>query len=157
MWAIAVLNYHILFFLLVSCLSAQSWNPVQYNWNPQSAVLAAQPLRHLQRNVIPENLQRLQHFPICEKAFHIFKIWGEVGLAENHKTVAIFLPLPFPAPPGAINKSREMCKAHLQHDSPKWPEFWADKDINSSKWKVLLICMQLQCRDQGKFKAIHCC
>lgn len=96
-------------------------------------------------------------FPFARKTFFIFKIWGEAELADNHKTVAVFLPLLFPAPPGAINKSREMCEAHLQRDSPEWPEFWADKDINSCKWSVLLICMQLQCRDQGKFKAIHCC
>lgn len=158
MWVVAILNYHILLFsfgLLPHCPERQ---PCSVQPKPTVSCCCCPTHWDVLRGMSCQKFLRdCNIFPFVIKTFSIFKIWGEGGLADNHKTVAIFLPLLFPAPPGAINKSREMCKAHLQCDSPEWPEFWADKDINSCKWSVLLICMQLQCRDQGKFKAIHCC
>lgn len=154
MGVIAVLNHHPLFFLSVSWLSAQSEKPAQYSWNPACCSCCPAHWDTLRAMAFQKFLRECNIFPFVRKMlflrFGIKKGWQRIT------TITVFLPLPFPAPAGAMKKSREMCKAHLQCDSPEWPEFWADKDINSCKWSVLLICMQLQCRDQGKFKAIHC-
>ena len=96
-------------------------------------------------------------FPFVRKTLLFLGFLGWSIIRRESYNHCCFALTPISCPTRNDNKSREMCKAHLQHDTPEWPEFWADKDINSCKWSVLLICMQLQCRDQGKFKAIHCC
>ena len=126
------LSYTIFPFALL--LLAQSSNPAQYNWKHSQLLLLPNPsTRSSLEEHHTRNSSGIATFSPLWKTV-ILKIWGEVGLAENHTTVAIiFLPLPFPAAPGVISKSREMCKAHLQHDSHQRPEFWADKDRNSCK------------------------